>query len=252
MLPLFSVLHVYFFVFLDVCVSTHVFVFWSDDLKVYSLSLIFPLLAFILIYFSAKRRKPSNVGKESYSQRAEPCHHTSVFEFLISPETNKKQKKILNILNMKMVIVSPWSQRFRIIKIWMCHWDASWVSQPPTAKSYRRHKGMLYLISYFRTSCEYLTLNSQHTSFNSVFYFLSLSPQSSEKAQLERHEWRALTLLAICFCTYRDQEPDCCLTAGLCEYSRVWLVFRCKLCVCFFLNLISVPRDNGTLKTVSF
>lgn len=102
----FYVLHVYFFVFLDVCVSTHVFVFWSDDLKVYSLSLIFPLLAFILIYFSAKRRKPSNVGKESYSQRAEPCHHTSVFEFLISPET-KKQKKILNILNMKMVIVSP-------------------------------------------------------------------------------------------------------------------------------------------------
>ena len=120
MLPLFSMFYMcIFFVFFDmcvcvcmcvcvyvcvcvcVCVGTHVFVFWPDDLKVYSLFLIFPLLVFILIYFSAKRRKPLNVGKESYSQRAEACHHSSVFEFLISPETNKKQNKILNILNMK-------------------------------------------------------------------------------------------------------------------------------------------------------
>ena len=92
---------VYVCVCVCVCVGTHVFVFWPDDLKVYSLFLIFPLLVFILIYFSAKRRKPLNVGKESYSQRAEACHHSSVFEFLISPETNKKQNKILNILNMK-------------------------------------------------------------------------------------------------------------------------------------------------------
>ena len=71
MLPLFSMFYMCIFLFslICMCVCSHVFVFLSDDLKFYSLFSIFLVVAFILIYFSAKRRKPSNVGKESYSQR---------------------------------------------------------------------------------------------------------------------------------------------------------------------------------------
>ena len=108
MLPLFSMFYMcIFFLFslmcvcVCVCVWAHMCLHFGLMIWRFIVFLIFPLLVFILIYFSAKRRKPLNVGKESYSQRAEACHHSSVFEFLISPETNKKQNKILNILNMK-------------------------------------------------------------------------------------------------------------------------------------------------------
>lgn len=55
------------------------------------------------------------------------------------------------------------------------------------------------------------------------------SPHSILKRRSQRgHESKALTLLATGFYIYRDQEADCCLRTGLCEYSGVWLILRCK------------------------
>lgn len=133
--------------------------------------------------------------------------------------------QILDILTSvwKMVVVLPWSQRFRVIKILMV---------PPRAASATKTVFAVFclIFSYFRASCEYLSPLA-HVLCSKVSCtccpFLCTVVEETQRD----HEWSALTLLAACFHTYRDQEPDCCLTAGLREYSGVWLVFWGKLCV---------------------
>lgn len=123
MLPLFSVLLCVFFCFLwYACALTHVFVFLPGDLKVYSLLLIFLVVAFLLSYFSARRRKPSSVGRS----------HILKGWALAPPFC----LWILDILSStwKMMIVLPWSQEFGVIKILNMPLRCC-LRWPPTAKS---------------------------------------------------------------------------------------------------------------------
>lgn len=97
--------YVYFCLFWYARVCAHMFVFSLIIWRFISLFLIFLVVAFILIYFSAKRRKHLDVGKELYSQRLS-------FGTIVLSSTS-----LCLFLSMKEVDSLPRSQKFRVIKI---------------------------------------------------------------------------------------------------------------------------------------